>query len=89
MTHEFYLQFMALRKQNLIGRIWNVPGGFRVAPLDCVPGLEHQEAEFMPELAFTQLVERLSGVPEIEITRKPIQRETSPAYYRRVYRKAV
>lgn len=39
MNHEYTLMFLELRKQKKIGRIWPAPGGYRVAPLHAIEGM--------------------------------------------------
>lgn len=71
MTHEYALKYLQLRKEGKIGKIW-VMDGHKLAPVEALPGLEYQLAEYISEVELEILIDGLLG---LEVKRKPVQRE--------------
>lgn len=63
MTEQYLLDFLQLRKEGKIGRLWT-PGekhGFLLAPDEAIPGCEHKMAEPITELELCTVIDKRMG----------------------------
>lgn len=73
LSHEETLQYLELRKQDKIGKLWTEGKRiYKLAPLEALVGLEYQLAESICEEKLVTLIRKLSG---LEIERKPVVSE--------------
>ncbi len=60
LSPEYINQYLELRKYNLIGKLFAESGAFRLAPVDALPGLEHQISDPISESNLIKLLDNLS-----------------------------
>lgn len=61
LNHQQTLQFLQLRKNKLIGRIWPTREGYLIAPKGTIEGMnDYSQAEFILTEKLVQLIENLS-----------------------------
>lgn len=61
LNHQQTLQFLCLRKNKLIGRIWPTREGYLIAPRGTIEGMnDYSQTEFILTEKLVQLIENLS-----------------------------
>lgn len=78
MEDSTVIDYLTLRKQGVIGRVWNDPQthtGWLLAPVDALPGFEYQVAQPVSDKELTGIVDGLMGREMVVVERKPVGRE--------------